>query len=133
MKHSTAPYNGSGRRRVRIRDMLIQLGFRLLLAYVQEQEMDKTGRSQAKWHEVRYLCPQRPVSTITSWVKLLHSTGGSCSDPSKCRTTAWVSPPHTHRRNDLSRNCNIFHMSKSENVYCLCSTKQRNLKDVSWL
>ena len=46
VKHFTAPYNGSGRKRVRA--MLIQLGLRLLLAHVQEKEMDKTGRRRAK-------------------------------------------------------------------------------------
>ena len=53
-----------------------QLGVRLLLANICLKEMDKVGHRLAK-----LLCPQRPVSTSTSWIKLLLLTGWLCCEP----------------------------------------------------
>lgn len=76
-----------GKKRVRIRVMVIHLGLRLLQANVQLQkkEMEEIGfrlaKSKGKW---RLLCGQRLVSTTTFQIKLLHSK----DEPTACRTTA---------------------------------------------
>ena len=36
----------------------------------------------------RLLGPLSPVSSTTSEIKLLNLTGGLCSEPTECRTTA---------------------------------------------
>ena len=79
------------RKRVGIRVTLIQLVLRLFLANVRSQEKwewtNMTRAGQITGHQ-RLPCPQRPVPTTTSGVKVSHSTDGHCSGPTERRTTA---------------------------------------------
>lgn len=70
----------TGRKRVRIRAMLIQLG--LWLIWTNRTLAGRTTCNQ------RLLCLQRSVSTTSSRIKLLHSMGGPCFEPTESRTTA---------------------------------------------
>ena len=105
--------------------MLIQLGLRLLLADVSnwKRKMDKNG-TQTMWNQ-SLLCPRGPVSTTTSQIKLLHSTGGPCSEPTERSTTAGPgeldSVLDAHTQSKLMDICTLMTVYRFCN---LCSMKE---------